>query len=99
MLANVLAVFAQFERRLIGQRTRDALAVRRTQGVVLGRPVALARADAAQIQALRDQGLSLRRIADELNRTETRTAQGGRRWYASTVAAVLGRLARESGAA
>ena len=26
-MANVLAVFAQFERRLIGQRTREALAV------------------------------------------------------------------------
>ena len=29
MMANVLAVFAQFERRLIGQRTREALAVKR----------------------------------------------------------------------
>src|SRR5207248_6984277 len=32
MLANVLAVFAQFERRLIGQRTREALAIKRAQG-------------------------------------------------------------------
>ena len=38
LMANVLATFAQFERRLIGQRTRDALAVKRSQGVVLGRP-------------------------------------------------------------
>ena len=38
MMASVLAVFAQFERRLIGQRTRDALAVKRAQGVRLGRP-------------------------------------------------------------
>lgn len=37
MMANVLAVFAQFERRLIGQRTREALAVKRLQGVRLGR--------------------------------------------------------------
>lgn len=32
MVVNVLAVFAQFERRLIGQRTREAPAVRRAQG-------------------------------------------------------------------
>jgi DNA invertase Pin-like site-specific DNA recombinase len=36
MMASVLATFAQFERRLIGQRTRDALAVKRAQGVQLG---------------------------------------------------------------
>ena len=38
MMASVLATFAQFERRLIGQRTKDALAVKRAQGVRLGRP-------------------------------------------------------------
>ena len=38
MMASVLATFAQFERRLIGQRTKDALAIKRAQGVVLGRP-------------------------------------------------------------
>src|SRR3954454_13897767 len=37
-MASVLAVFAQLERRLIGQRTRDALAVKRAEGVTLGRP-------------------------------------------------------------
>src|SRR5205823_6536696 len=38
MIANVLATFAQFERRLIAERTRAALAVKRSQGVRLGRP-------------------------------------------------------------
>ena len=37
-MANVLATFAQFERRLISQRTREALAVKKSQGVRLGRP-------------------------------------------------------------
>jgi hypothetical protein len=32
MMANVLAVFAHFERRLIGQRTKDALAVKISEG-------------------------------------------------------------------
>jgi len=40
-LASMLAVFAQWERRLIGQRTTDALAVKRAQGVRLGRPPAI----------------------------------------------------------
>jgi DNA invertase Pin-like site-specific DNA recombinase len=31
-MANVLATFAQFERRLISQRTRDALAAKRGFG-------------------------------------------------------------------
>jgi len=37
-MANVLATFAQFERRLISQRTKEALAIKRAQGVRLGRP-------------------------------------------------------------
>ena len=37
-LASVLASFAPCERRLISQRTREALARKRAQGVRLGRP-------------------------------------------------------------
>src|SRR5690349_15435702 len=37
-MANVLAVFAQFERRLIGQRTREALVAKRAAGARLARP-------------------------------------------------------------
>jgi DNA invertase Pin-like site-specific DNA recombinase len=40
-MANMLATFAQFERRLISQRTKEALAVKRAQGVRLGRPPVL----------------------------------------------------------
>ena len=36
-MAHMLATFSQFERRLIGQRTREALAVG-PEGVRLGRP-------------------------------------------------------------
>jgi DNA invertase Pin-like site-specific DNA recombinase len=36
-MANMLAPFAQFERRLISQRKREALAVKRASGVRLGR--------------------------------------------------------------
>jgi DNA invertase Pin-like site-specific DNA recombinase len=37
-MTQVLAMFAELERRLIGERTKAALAVKKTQGVKLGRP-------------------------------------------------------------
>lgn len=37
MMAGILAVFAQFERDVISQRTRDGLAEKRAEGVRLGR--------------------------------------------------------------
>jgi DNA invertase Pin-like site-specific DNA recombinase len=41
MTANVIASAAQYERRLIGQRTREGLAAKRAAGVRLGRPSVL----------------------------------------------------------
>jgi DNA invertase Pin-like site-specific DNA recombinase len=101
MLAGVLATFAQYERRLIGQRTRDALAVKRAQGHRLGRPVALPGDLRRRIVRLRTRhGWSLPRIAARLNAEGVATAQGGRAWHPGTVAAVLrsAALDRESGA-
>ena len=92
MIANVMATFAQFERRLIGQRTQDALAVKKGQGVRLGRPVAVDNAVAKRIARERRRGLSLRKIADGLNDDKIGTAHGGDKWHASTVKAVLERL-------
>jgi DNA invertase Pin-like site-specific DNA recombinase len=59
-MANMLATFAQFERRLIGQRTKEALAVKRAAGVQLGRPPTLSEAVARRIQRQRARGDSLR---------------------------------------
>src|SRR5439155_5621071 len=67
MMANVMASFAQFERRLIGQRTKDALAVKRGQGVRLGRPRLIPDSVVARIVAERGEGRSLAAIADTLN--------------------------------
>jgi DNA invertase Pin-like site-specific DNA recombinase len=89
MLANVLATFAQFERRLIGQRTKDALAVKRAQGVRLGRPPTVPAKLRTRIKGMRTRGWTLQRIANTLDAEKIPTAQGGKRWYPSTVAAVL----------
>lgn len=87
--ASIAAVFAQLERRLIGQRTKEALAARRAQGQRLGRPVSMDDAIRQRIVALRAEGRSLQGIADALEAARVPTAQRGRRWHASTVRGVL----------
>lgn len=88
-MAHILATFAQFERRLISQRTRDALAVKRAQGVRLGRPRQLPEPVVTMIIEDRGVGMTLQQIADHLNESGVPTSQGGKRWYPSTVSAVL----------
>lgn len=86
--ASMMAVFSQLERRLISQRTREALAVKRSQGLRLGRPSALPAAVVERIVTARQAGTSLRGIAAELTADAVPTATGGR-WHASTVRVVL----------
>ena len=90
-MAHVMATFAQFERRLIGQRTREALAVKRAAGVRLGRPPAVPPDLAARIAALRTAGATLRQIADKLNEEGIPTPHGGSKWRPSSLAGVLSR--------
>ena len=88
MMASVLATFAQFERRLIGQRTKDALAVKRSQGVVLGRPREVPAAVIERVSELRSSGLSVAAIARRLNADGVDTPRGGR-WHSPGVKRVL----------
>jgi DNA invertase Pin-like site-specific DNA recombinase len=88
-MAHILATFAQFERRLISQRTRDALAVKKAQGVRLGRPRQLPKQVVTRIRKEHEAGRTLTAIAGGLNDDAVPTAQGGRRWYPSTIQAVL----------
>jgi DNA invertase Pin-like site-specific DNA recombinase len=98
MMANILATFAQFERRLIGQRTKEALAVKRAQGVKLGRPRMLTADVVERVWRMHRRGATLRKIALRLNSEGVPTAHGGACWHASTVSAVL-RSARAERAA
>lgn len=83
--ANVLASAAQYERELIGARTREGLAQRRAEGVRLGRPPTLSVGTVDRIVRERLQGASFRQIADALNEAHVPTAQGGAQWWPATV--------------
>jgi DNA invertase Pin-like site-specific DNA recombinase len=88
-MAHVLATFGQFERRLIGQRTKEALAAKKAAGVRLGRRPNVPQPVVRRIQRQRARGDSFRKIADDLCEAGVPTAQGGARWYAATVRHVL----------
>ena len=88
-MASLLPSAALRERRLVGQRTREGLAVKRAQGVRLGRPAVLPQQLVDRIVTQRATGMTLAAIADVLNGESIPTARGGARWYASTVSAIL----------
>ena len=88
LMANVLATFAQFERRLIGQRTRDALQVKRSQGVKLGRPRELSSEAQDRILELHRLGHRPADIARQLAAEGHRTPRDGR-WHPNHVTRVL----------
>jgi DNA invertase Pin-like site-specific DNA recombinase len=90
-LASVMASAAQWERRIIGQRTKDALAIRREQGVTLGRPPLPKDALGRRIAAMRKRGKKLQAIADTLNAEGVPTLRGGSEWRPSSVRVVLNR--------
>lgn len=96
MVANVILSTAQYERRLIGQRTRDALAEKRAAGVRLGRPRVLEAPVIERIVTARLDGHTLRRIAADLERDGVRTATGLTTWRAATIQAVLRSHERDS---
>ena len=85
MMAGVMATFAQYERRLISSRTRDALAARAAQGHKLGPAFEAAPGLAERIwRMVRVQGMSATATARALNREGVPSPRGGR-WYASSV--------------
>ena len=84
ILAAVMASAAQWERRIIGQRTREGMAAKRAVGVRLGPPRRLPDHVARQIIGLRSSGIAWVRVAEILNELGVPTALAGRQWYPST---------------
>ena len=97
LVANIVASVAQWERRLIGERTSEALQAKKAAGARLGRPVTLDLEVRRMIADRHAAGASLAGIARDLYENHVPTARGGR-WYASTVRAVLASLELDAAA-
>lgn len=107
MVFRMLAVMAEFERDLASERTTAALSHKRSKSERTGTvPVGYDLADDGVtlitnereqqaitiVASLRQQGLSLRKIADELNRQGI-PSKNGKPWKHSTVQRIVDRLA------
>jgi site-specific DNA recombinase len=104
LVLNIMAAVSQWEREAIGERTRDALRHKRSQGERVGNiafgfrlaadgqhlePEPGEQAALAEIQRLRHDGATLREIAATLNHRAYRTRRGTP-WRLESVARVLG---------
>lgn len=85
MLATVLMALAEWERDMIGERTKNALGAAKRAGTQLGRPTNVSTDTVAMIRRMRTAGKSFGAIAKLLNEAAVPTAQGGKRWYPATV--------------
>ena len=101
VMFTVISAFAQFERRMIAQRTTVAMNHKKKQGKVYARePLGyvtkgeMLEADAGELRTVKKiqtwsrKGWSMNKIARHLNRKEIPTKRGGS-WYASTVRYIL----------
>lgn len=104
---HIMAAFAEHEAKRISQRTKDALAVAKSRGVVLGRagaanlrPNVEARQKAADefadklhplFDGMKARGLSQRGMVEELNSVGVPAPKGGN-WQLSQVQRILSRL-------
>lgn len=89
MMASILAVFAEFERNVIAQRTRDGLAEKRAAGVILGRRSSLSPDLLAAIVGAYHVEGGFSPAARFLNEAGVSTLGGGKQWYPATVQKIV----------
>jgi site-specific DNA recombinase len=104
LVINIMTAVSQWEREAIGERTRDAMRHKRSNGERVGNiafgyrlasdgvhvePELTEQASIAAITELRAEGSSLRRIAAALNKRGSRTRKGSE-WRLESVARVVG---------
>jgi DNA invertase Pin-like site-specific DNA recombinase len=89
LVAGLMAQIAEWERDIIAQRTKDALAAAKARGQRLGRPRQTSDEVVAQVVAQHDDGLSLRSIARALTDSSVPTTRGAAEWRASSVRRIL----------
>lgn len=89
MLGGQLALFAQFERELIVQRTLDGLEQKRADGVHLGRKRTVSDELMATIIGAYHLEGGYSQAAAFLNEAGVLTPRGGKLWYPSTIRAIV----------
>jgi DNA invertase Pin-like site-specific DNA recombinase len=92
-MAGMLAVFAEFERNVISQRTKDGLAEKKAQGVLIGRRSNVSDDTMRLIVSswLADSNYSA--VARVLNEAKIPTAQGGKMWYPMVISKLINSMA------
>jgi site-specific DNA recombinase len=90
LMINLLASVSQWERRVIGERTRDAMQHLKAQGRVYCRPVFDNREALQIMKTDRVAGLTYKQIAEHLTQCGIHTTRGGQ-WQACTVEKILKR--------
>jgi len=85
MIAGQLILFAQYERELIGERTKAGLAAKKARGERIGRPRLATPGVVRRIVLDRNAGLSFGRIARALETEAILSPAGRPTWQVSTV--------------
>lgn len=93
LIAGMVVQIAQWEREMIGERTKAALAVKRADGVQLGKPSTIPADLQALILQRKAAGQSLQGIARYLNAEGIPTPSGAGRWSHTVIGGVVKRWA------
>lgn len=95
-MASQMALSAELERRLISERTRDALAVAKANGVALGKPSRISPDLQKKVIRLSKRGNSASAIARRLTAEGIPTPTGRPTWHHSVIVDLLKRAERSA---